>query len=860
LKIAVPLFAVMLLVLALQIPTTQAASASVVWTENYDYDDLDGMKQSGWSFIVDDQVSVGGGSMRLSGIGQDNSAVFSNITKGIRDWNATVVGRWTEGSGGSIQLRVFSSQTDYLWWFDGYYSVYILSVNGVKTIQVPSQPLQLNQWVTMSMSKVGRNISLYSDGVLITHYNETVDFGTIAGVGMNAPWQGTAEYDQFRLIAAPAVTWQNTYGGLDSDVAYSAVQTSDGGFGVLGVSRSVGAGGYDAYLVRLDPAGQEIWSKSYGTSGGEWTYSVCATNDGGFAFVGAWQGAGFDVWLVRVDAEGKELWNRSFGLSGNDAGFGIKQTTDGGFVITGYMSNGSNANVFLLKTGTDGAQQWLSTFGGSGNDWGKAVIQTTDGGYAISGWTKSFGGVTRAYIVKADSGGKMLWQGAFGGNGETLAYGLCQTDDGYLISGHTNSFGHGGNDLYVAKVSLSGSLAWERSYGGPGEEVGSSVTVVDGGLVIGGQATSFDPSFSKIYWISTDDLGNPLCSGVYGIDGTPVSGTVALIDSDGGYLVVGNTNTYASGEDDMFVARLGAGTIVIEPPQPANSDILTTAVVPAAAVTIGIGVGGLGVLAAGGNQVALGGGNMGSNRVESAWQNIRRRLRLDVMIDFVIGYTKGMATKQLFKEIGKIEPEKGVAKERNAFMAGFSQLEMLVIVLTSVMLGLAYMAANHVRWFDFSLVPVYIVVSGLALILHDLAHKYAAWRVGAVTEYQFWGLGTVIMILTTGLFGIVFSLPARTAINDTDKLSTRQKAVIYAAGPLMSVLLFVLFALLIPMGGSLATIGLVGCSSNLLAAVYGMMPFEPMDGKKVVKYRKSLWALMFIPLLVLYFLMVIFVL
>lgn len=858
-KIAVPLLAVMLLMLVVQVPAVQAAAGGVEWTENFDYSDLEEMTSAGWTFAADAQVSVGGGTLTLSGIGQDNFATYGNVTQGIRDWNATVRGRWTEGAGGSLMVRVFSPQADYAWWLDGYYSVYILSVNGVKTIQVPTQPLQLNQWMTLSMAMVGRNISLYGNGALIAQYNATVDFGTVTGVGMNAPWQGTAEYDMFSLVAAPATSWERTYGGTGSDVAYSAVQTADGGFGVLGVTRPVGVGSYDAYLVRLDRSGNEVWSKTYGTSGGEWVYSVCATDDGGFAFVGAWQGAGFDIWMVRVDQDGDELWNRSFGGSGNDAGFGIKQTSDGGFVVTGYLANGSNANVFLLKTGADGTQQWMSTFGGSFADWGKAVIQTTDGGYAISGWTKSFGGVTKAYLVRADSNGKLIWEGSYGGNLETLAYGLCETDDGFLVSGHTNSFGHGGNDLYVAKVSASGTLLWERAYGGAGEEVGSSVAVVGGGLVIGGQATSFEPNFSKIYWISTDESGAPLCQGVYGLNDTPVSGTIALITSDGDYLAIGNTNTYGSGEDDMFVARLGGDASVVVTDPVKGSDIMATAAMPVAAVTVSAGIAGLSILAAGGNQVAMGGGSVGSNRLESIWSDLRRRLRFDVLTDFVIGYTKGLATKQLFKELGKIEPEKGVAKERNPFMAGFSQLELFVIVLTSLGLGLAYMAANHVPWLDLSQVPVYIIVSGLALILHDLAHKYAAWRVGAVTEYQFWGLGTFIMIVTTALFSIVFSLPARTAINDMDKLSTKQKAIIYAAGPLMSVVLFGVFALLIPLGGSLGAIGLVGCSSNLLAAVYGMMPFEPMDGKKVVRYKKVLWALMFIPLLLLYFLMAIYV-
>ena len=138
--------------------------------------------------------------------------------------------------------------------------------------------------------------------------------------------------------------------------------------------------------------------------------------------------------------------------------------------------------------------------------------------------------------------------------------------------------------------------------------------------------------------------------------------------------------------------------------------------------------------------------------------------------------------------------------------------------------------------------------------------RYVAWKVGAVSEYQFWGLGTFIMIVTTALFGMVFSLPARTAINDVEELSKKDRALIFAAGPLMSVVLFLMFAAMLPLGGVFTTIGLLGCASNLLSAVYGMMPLEPMDGKSVYRYRTSVWAAMFFPLLVLYLALAIFVL
>lgn len=117
----------------------------------------------------------------------------------------------------------------------------------------------------------------------------------------------------------------------------------------------------------------------------------------------------------------------------------------------------------------------------------------------------------------------------------------------------------------------------------------------------------------------------------------------------------------------------------------------------------------------------------------------------------------------------------------------------------------------------------------------------------------------MIMFVTAFFFGSVFALPARTVINDTQKMSKRQRAIVYGAGPLMSFVIFVAFLALIPLGGAIVGLAILGASMHLLSAIYSFMPFDPMDGNKVFGWRKPAWLLTFAPLLVLYFAMVIWV-
>jgi hypothetical protein len=292
---------------------------------------------------------------------------------------------------------------------------------------------------------------------------------------------------------------------------------------------------------------------------------------------------------------------------------------------------------------------------------------------------------------------------------------------------------------------------------------------------------------------------------------------------------------------------------VISSPSAAGNGI-GEVLAPAAAVIMGTGIAVLGVGLAGAGASASGSG------VSSFADKLKDLFApLDKYFDFLFGFVKGRMTSLAFKLLNKVEPEKGVAVKREAFLAGFSAHEMVVILFTSAVLGLTYLIANQMVVLDLGNILIYFVVAGFAIIVHDLTHRYMAWRYHAVAEYQFWWLGTAIMFLTAGLFHVVYAMPARLRIDGSTKLTARQEAFVYGSGPLVSFIVFLAFALLIPLGGLAETIGLLGCSMNLLTAVYSMMPFKPMDGKFVMKWSIWAWVLTFPPLLTLYFAMMIYV-
>jgi hypothetical protein len=319
--------------------------------------------------------------------------------------------------------------------------------------------------------------------------------------------------------------WNKTFGGSESDRGCSVQQTSDGGYIVAGVTASYGAGSYDIWLIKTDADGNDIWDKTFGGSETEhnipYHNHVQQTSDGGYIVAGSTKsyGAGeFDAWLIKTDADGNDVWDKTFGGSDDDYAYSVQQTLDGGYIIAGTTKSygfGGWFDAWLIKTDADGNDIWYKTFGASDTDYAYSVQQTPDSGYIIAGGTKSYGeGDYNLWLIRTNADGNDIWDKTFNAGDYNYGYSVQQTSDGgYIVTGKTSPHHSAGDyDVWLIKTDVYGNDIWDKTFDIGDLDCGYSVQQTsDGGYIVAGYTGFYEGVDDDFYLIkvSPDCIDQP---------------------------------------------------------------------------------------------------------------------------------------------------------------------------------------------------------------------------------------------------------------------------------------------------------------------------------------------------------------
>jgi hypothetical protein len=209
--------------------------------------------------------------------------------------------------------------------------------------------------------------------------------------------------------------WQKSIGGDGDDKPWAIKQTPDNGYIIVGrASEAVGDvtnnyGSYDFWVVKIDSTGNILWDKNYGGTESDCAYDVSLVADGGYIVVGYTKSndidvtgyhGGRDIWLIKIDASGVLEWQKSLGGTEDDSSNSLDITSDGGIIVGGYSEsndgdvteNKGGKDAWIVKLDSNANILWEKSYGGSGNDRATKILQTGTGSFVFSGNTESIDG------------------------------------------------------------------------------------------------------------------------------------------------------------------------------------------------------------------------------------------------------------------------------------------------------------------------------------------------------------------------------------------------------------------------------------------------------------------------------------
>ena len=367
--------------------------------------------------------------------------------------------------------------------------------------------------------------------------------------------RGVDDYWVVKLDKAGSIQWQRTLGGTDVDEILALQQTRDGGYILTGNSvsspsadKAENKGVFDFWVIKLNSFGSVEWQKALGGASYEFCNSVQQTKDGGYLIGGASNSdisgdksensrGGFDWWIVKLNSSGNKLWDKTLGGSGDEFLARVVETPDGGYFLGGISTSNISGDksensrglndYWVVKLDKKGNKQWDKTAGGNDNDYVNGVVQTPDGGYALIGGSASniSGDKTEAsrggfdyWLVKLSKEGKIQFNKTIGGVYDEYGQTIENTIDGGLvlagsspspISGEKTENSRGNNDYWVVKIKGNGTIAWDKTIGGNGNDYLRSIKEVEKNKYIIGGFSNSDISGDKTeasrggfdYWV-----------------------------------------------------------------------------------------------------------------------------------------------------------------------------------------------------------------------------------------------------------------------------------------------------------------------------------------------------------------------
>jgi len=250
--------------------------------------------------------------------------------------------------------------------------------------------------------------------VVVGEKRGAADFG-----GGELEAKGSADIFVVALDAAGNHVWSHAYGDLAEDNGRAVVIDSRGDIILaveMGMALDFGGGKPlphkgkgDVALVKLDHAGNHVWSTSFGNTFDDIVLGLAVDGADNIIVSGSFEdklkigrdkleaGERADAYVAKFDPEGEPLWARSYGARSEDMASGVAADRYGNIAVTGWFQDkvdfgggpltapNGNMDGFLLELSASGGHRWSKRFGDRDHDRGRAVAMDGSGNIVLAG-------------------------------------------------------------------------------------------------------------------------------------------------------------------------------------------------------------------------------------------------------------------------------------------------------------------------------------------------------------------------------------------------------------------------------------------------------------------------------------------
>jgi hypothetical protein len=256
--------------------------------------------------------------------------------------------------------------------------------------------------------------------------------------------------------------WSYCYGGELNEFGLDFAETEDGGFVLVGETNSFEVKDHDILVSKVDKDGILEWTKTIGGDSLEFASSVVCVKDG-YILGGETNSigsGGYDAMLVKLDFSGEVLWSKVYGGAGDDHINDLVEDKWGNLAFIGSTTSfsfGGRDLLFAIVNEQDGHPIVVNTLGGASDDEPQVIRKVGEDGYIIVGFSKSFNDMLTmndAYIIRMNKKFKMRWSKTFGGFMNDLGFGLITHSKGnFVVVGQSESFSdRADQDIFAVSI------------------------------------------------------------------------------------------------------------------------------------------------------------------------------------------------------------------------------------------------------------------------------------------------------------------------------------------------------------------------------------------------------------------------